>query len=179
MMPLVIPKHIDSLRHFSTFAVSFMIYFALVIVVHSCTHGLPDNIHKISVSKDDDAPVVLFNSGNKAIEGLGVFIVCICLPMQLIRGVLGHDGPHAHQVHSCLRAGHDAVLPAVRHGVLLWLHGLWQEGGRLHPAHVRSTPRARGDGGLRWRSLQAVCLLLAALYALPQCHLPHYWVGCG
>ncbi|KAF8306122.1 hypothetical protein TcBrA4_0034840 [Trypanosoma cruzi] len=47
--------------------------------------------------------------------------------MQLIRGVLGHDGPHAHQVHSCLRAGHDAVLPAVRHGVLLWLHGLWQE----------------------------------------------------
>ncbi|EKG06030.1 amino acid transporter, putative, partial [Trypanosoma cruzi] len=44
---------------------------------------------------------------------------------------------------------------------------------------VRSTPRARGDGGLRWRSLQAVCLLLAALHGLPQCHLPHYWVGCG
>ncbi|EKG06028.1 amino acid transporter, putative [Trypanosoma cruzi] len=74
MMPLVIPKHVDSLRYFSTFAVSFMIYFVLVIVVHSCTHGLPDNIHKISVSKDDDAPVVLFNSGNKAIEGLGVFM---------------------------------------------------------------------------------------------------------
>ncbi|KAF8285163.1 hypothetical protein TcBrA4_0032670 [Trypanosoma cruzi] len=46
MMPLVIPKHVDSLRYFSTFAVSFMIYFVLVIVVHSCTHGLPDNIHK-------------------------------------------------------------------------------------------------------------------------------------
>ncbi|PWU93034.1 putative amino acid transporter, partial [Trypanosoma cruzi] len=74
MMPLVIPKHVDSLRYFSTFAVSFMIYFVVVIVVHSCTHGLPDNIHKISVSKDDDAPVVLFNSGNKAIEGLGVFM---------------------------------------------------------------------------------------------------------
>ncbi|RNE98293.1 putative amino acid transporter [Trypanosoma conorhini] len=74
MLPLVIPKHIDSLRYFSTFAVSFIIYFVVVIVVHSCTHGLQDNLHRISVGKDDDANVVLFNSGNKAIEGLGVFI---------------------------------------------------------------------------------------------------------
>ncbi|PWU98531.1 putative amino acid transporter [Trypanosoma cruzi] len=81
-----------------------MIYFVLVIVVHSCTHGLPDNIHKISVSKDDDAPVVLFNSATRRLRGLA----SLCLHTfvnQLIRGVLGHDGPHAHQVHSCLRAG--------------------------------------------------------------------------
>ncbi|RNE96058.1 putative amino acid transporter [Trypanosoma rangeli] len=74
MMPLVIPKHIDSLRYFSTFAVSFIIYFVVVIVVHSCTHGLPENIHNASMGNDDNSAVVLFNSGNKAIEGLGVFM---------------------------------------------------------------------------------------------------------
>ncbi|KEG06370.1 amino acid transporter [Trypanosoma grayi] len=74
MLPLVIPKHIDSLRYFSTFAVTFMLYFVVVIIVHSCMNGLPDNVKDISVGKDDDASVVLFNSGNKAIEGLGVFM---------------------------------------------------------------------------------------------------------
>ncbi|ESL05544.1 amino acid transporter [Trypanosoma rangeli SC58] len=74
MMPLVIPKHIDSLRYFSTFAVSFIIYFVVVIVVHSCTHGLSENIHNVSMGKDDNSAVVLFNSGNEAVEGLGVFI---------------------------------------------------------------------------------------------------------
>ncbi|KEG07874.1 amino acid transporter [Trypanosoma grayi] len=74
MVPLVIPKHIDSLRYFSTFAVTFMVYFVIVIVVHSCMNGLPENSHNISVGKDDDALVVLFNTGNKAIEGLGVFM---------------------------------------------------------------------------------------------------------
>ncbi|RNF00876.1 putative amino acid transporter [Trypanosoma rangeli] len=74
MMPLVIPKHIDSLRYFSTFAVSFIIYFVVVIVVHSCTHGLSENIHNVSMGKDDNSAVVLFNSGNEAIEGLGVFM---------------------------------------------------------------------------------------------------------
>ncbi|ORC80166.1 amino acid transporter [Trypanosoma theileri] len=37
-------------------------------------NGLPENIHDISVGKSDDAEVVLFNSGNAAIEGLGVFL---------------------------------------------------------------------------------------------------------
>ncbi|ESL05193.1 amino acid transporter [Trypanosoma rangeli SC58] len=74
MMPLVIPKHVDSLRYFSTFAVSFIIYFVVVIVVHSCTHGLSENIHNVSMGKDDNSAVVLFNSGNEGIEGLGVFM---------------------------------------------------------------------------------------------------------
>lgn len=79
MLPFVIPKHIDTLRYVSTFAVLFMVYFVVVIVVHSFTNGLPTNIHNVSVGRDDNADVVLFNSGNKAINGLGVFMfVYVC-----------------------------------------------------------------------------------------------------
>ncbi|CBH13847.1 amino acid transporter 1, putative [Trypanosoma brucei gambiense DAL972] len=74
MLPLVIPRHIDSLRYVSTIAFSLMIYVVVVVVVHSCMNGLPENIKNVSVGKDDNAEIILFNSGNRAIEGLGVFI---------------------------------------------------------------------------------------------------------
>ncbi|RHW70988.1 amino acid transporter 10 [Trypanosoma brucei equiperdum] len=74
MLPLVIPRHVDSLRHVSTFAVTFMVYFVIVIVVHSCLNGLPENIKDVSVGKSDTAAIILFNSGNAAVEGLGVFM---------------------------------------------------------------------------------------------------------
>ncbi|RHW73297.1 amino acid transporter 10 [Trypanosoma brucei equiperdum] len=74
MLPLVIPRHIDSLRYVSTIAVSFMVYLVIAIVVHSCMNGLPENIKNVSVGKDDNAEIILFNSGNRAIEGLGVIM---------------------------------------------------------------------------------------------------------
>nr|CCC94611.1 unnamed protein product [Trypanosoma congolense IL3000] len=74
MLPLVVLRKADSLRHVSTFAVSFMVYFVIVIVIHSCMNGLPENIKSVSVGKSDDAEIILFNSGNVAIEGLGVFM---------------------------------------------------------------------------------------------------------
>ncbi|CCD16478.1 unnamed protein product [Trypanosoma congolense IL3000] len=74
MLPLVIPRHIDSLRHASTVAFVLMIYMVAVVVVHSCMNGLPENIKSVSVGRNESAEVVLFNSGNTAIEGLGVFI---------------------------------------------------------------------------------------------------------
>ncbi|KAH8610962.1 putative Transmembrane amino acid transporter protein putativeputative [Trypanosoma vivax] len=74
MLPLVIPRRIDSLRHVSTFAVVFMVYVVGIVVVHSCTNGLSENVKDVSVGRSDEAAIVLFNSGNKAIGGLGVFI---------------------------------------------------------------------------------------------------------
>ncbi|CBH10805.1 amino acid transporter, putative [Trypanosoma brucei gambiense DAL972] len=74
MLPLAIPREVNSLRYVSTFAVSFIVYLVIVIVVHSCMNGLPENIKNVSVGRNDVAAIVLFNSGNKAIEGLGVFI---------------------------------------------------------------------------------------------------------
>ncbi|CBH13848.1 amino acid transporter 1, putative [Trypanosoma brucei gambiense DAL972] len=74
MLPLVIPRHIDSLRHISTIAFILMIYTVVVVVVHSCMNGLPENIKNVSVGKNDNAEIILFNSGNRAIEGLGVIM---------------------------------------------------------------------------------------------------------
>ncbi|KAG8348613.1 putative Transmembrane amino acid transporter protein putativeputative [Trypanosoma vivax] len=74
MLPLVIPRNIDTLRYVSTFAVLFMVYVVFLVVVHSCTHGLKENVKNVSVTRDENAAVVLFNDGNRAIEGLGVFV---------------------------------------------------------------------------------------------------------
>lgn len=78
MLPLVIPKHIDSLRYASTFAVSFMVYFALIVIVESCRNGLPKHRHNVKVSASHGDPVgddiFLFRTGNSAINGVGVFM---------------------------------------------------------------------------------------------------------
>ncbi|KEG06732.1 putative amino acid transporter PAT1 [Trypanosoma grayi] len=75
MLPLVIPRHINSLRYVSTLGVGFIVYFVVTIIVHSCMNGLPDNasnIHVAGTPKDDG--IHLFGTGNKALDGLGVFL---------------------------------------------------------------------------------------------------------
>lgn len=80
MMPMVIPKHIDSLRFASAFSVTFMVYFVVIIVVHSCMNGLRDNASKVRVSDanynaavDGDA-IFLFRKGNGVVNSVGVFV---------------------------------------------------------------------------------------------------------
>ncbi|KAH9578957.1 Amino acid transporter [Trypanosoma melophagium] len=68
MLPLVLPKRVNSLRYVSAVAVIFVVYFVVMIVVHSSLHGL-DNIHHI-----DGETIKLVNTGNAAISGLGVFM---------------------------------------------------------------------------------------------------------
>nr|CCD14193.1 unnamed protein product [Trypanosoma congolense IL3000] len=74
MLPLVIPRQVDSLRYISTVGIIFCFYLMGVIVVHSCTNGLPENIKKIHLSGGpSDDGIHLFGTGNKAIEAPGVF----------------------------------------------------------------------------------------------------------
>lgn len=80
MVPLVIPKHIDSLRYASAFAVTFMVYFVIIVVIHSCTNGLAENSKHVVLSgnsKDDSSlsanSVFLFRTGNSVIYTVGVF----------------------------------------------------------------------------------------------------------
>ncbi|RNF25751.1 putative amino acid transporter, putative,amino acid permease [Trypanosoma conorhini] len=68
MLPLVLPKQVNSLRYVSTLAVAFVVYFVIMLVIHSCESGL-ENIHKV-----DGETIKLFNTGNAAIKGLGVFM---------------------------------------------------------------------------------------------------------
>lgn len=79
MLPLVVPKHIDSLRYASTFAVTMMTYFVTVIIVHSAINGFPLNRGNVKVSGRRDkgsegADVFLFRTGNDAMTALGVFM---------------------------------------------------------------------------------------------------------
>ncbi|KAG8339484.1 putative Transmembrane amino acid transporter protein [Trypanosoma vivax] len=74
MLPLVIPRKIDSLRYVSTIGVSFIFYFLVVIVVHSFRHGLQQNIQNISPTYKDSNSIVLFNSGNAAVQEIGSFM---------------------------------------------------------------------------------------------------------
>ncbi|PBJ76683.1 amino acid transporter,amino acid permease [Trypanosoma cruzi cruzi] len=68
MLPLVLPKKVNSLRYVSTFAVAFVMYFVIMLVIQSARNGL-GNLYS-----DGEDPIRLFNTGNAAIHGLGVFM---------------------------------------------------------------------------------------------------------
>lgn len=68
LLPLVIPKQVNSLRYVSAAAVIFVLYFVILVVVHSSINGIP-----YVKSKDEDG-IKLFSTGNSAIHGLGVFM---------------------------------------------------------------------------------------------------------
>ncbi|KPA73915.1 amino acid transporter aATP11 putative (AAT25.1) [Leptomonas pyrrhocoris] len=65
MFPLVLPRQINSLRYVSAVGILFILYFAVVVVVHSAMNGM---------SANPRPAVRLVNTGNTALEGLGVFI---------------------------------------------------------------------------------------------------------
>ncbi|EKF98581.1 amino acid permease, putative [Trypanosoma cruzi] len=62
MLPLSLPKRINSVRYVSFFAVSFIIYFVIVSILHSVRNGFKHGL------RDD---LVLFRGGNEGIRGLG------------------------------------------------------------------------------------------------------------
>nr|CAJ2475650.1 unnamed protein product [Leishmania braziliensis] len=65
MLPLCLPKEINSLRYFSCIAIVFIVYFVISMVVHSAQNGL----------RADPRPEIrLFNTGNTAIAGLATFM---------------------------------------------------------------------------------------------------------
>ncbi|PWV09237.1 putative amino acid transporter [Trypanosoma cruzi] len=65
MLPLCLPKEINSLRIVSTIAVLFIVFFAICIVVHAAQNGLKNGI------RDD---IVYIQSGNQAITGLSIYL---------------------------------------------------------------------------------------------------------
>ncbi|GET91048.1 amino acid permease-like protein [Leishmania tarentolae] len=65
MFPLVLPRRINSLRYVSAFGILFILYLAFVVITHSAMNGM----------RASPRPTTqLINTGNMAIEGLGVFI---------------------------------------------------------------------------------------------------------
>ncbi|PBJ74530.1 amino acid transporter [Trypanosoma cruzi cruzi] len=75
MLPLVIPRHINSLRHISAVGIVFVIYFVVMIIIHSGMHGLSENAKNLHVTGiTTDEGIHLFGTGNRALDGLGVFM---------------------------------------------------------------------------------------------------------
>ncbi|EKF32738.1 amino acid transporter, putative,amino acid permease, putative [Trypanosoma cruzi marinkellei] len=68
MLPLVLPKKVNSLRYVSTFAVAFVVYFVIMLVIQSARSGL------VNLHGEGGESIKLFNTGNAAIRGLGVFM---------------------------------------------------------------------------------------------------------
>lgn len=65
ILPLCLPKEINSLRIVSTVAILFVVFFAVTVVVHS-----GQSIHQDGLRKD----LVYFQSGNTAVNGLSMFL---------------------------------------------------------------------------------------------------------
>lgn len=65
MVPVVIPKHINSIRYVSAIGVSFVFYFVVCIIVHSATSGLKQGMR---------GEMAYFTTGNQAIYGLSIFV---------------------------------------------------------------------------------------------------------
>ncbi|EKF28465.1 amino acid transporter, putative, partial [Trypanosoma cruzi marinkellei] len=75
MLPLVIPRHVNSLRHISAVGIVFVIYFVVMLIVHSGMNGLSENAKNLHVTgSTTDEGIHLFGTGNTALEGLGVFM---------------------------------------------------------------------------------------------------------
>jgi amino acid permease len=65
MLPLCLPKEINTLRYFSSVAIGFVVYFVIAMVIHSAMHGLQEHPRP---------KVKAFNTGNTAIGGLSTFL---------------------------------------------------------------------------------------------------------
>lgn len=65
MLPLSLPKHINSLRYVSLIGVSFIVFFCFCVIAHSAVTGLEGL---------KDGEMVMFRTGNTAIKGLGQFM---------------------------------------------------------------------------------------------------------
>ncbi|CBH10806.1 amino acid transporter 8, putative [Trypanosoma brucei gambiense DAL972] len=113
MLPLTIPREVNSLRYVSTFAVVFIFYLMGVIVVHSCMNGLPENIKNVHVTgAPGDEGIHLFGTSNRAVEGPGVFtfaFVCQCYAFEIYFG-MAKPSAHRFTAYSAIAMGICLVL---------------------------------------------------------------------
>ncbi|CAD2218974.1 Transmembrane amino acid transporter protein/Tryptophan/tyrosine permease family, putative [Angomonas deanei] len=113
MVPLVIPRHIDTLRFASFLAIMFMVYFCIIIIVHSCLNGL--KIHKNNVvisgpkTANDGAQIFLFRSGNSAVSDLGTFCFSYICQVNAVE-VFWDMRPEVRTVNGFTKAGALGIM---------------------------------------------------------------------
>ncbi|AAZ13531.1 amino acid transporter, putative [Trypanosoma brucei brucei TREU927] len=98
MLPLVIPRSVNTLRYMSAIGITSICYLVVVIVVHSYMNGLPDNIKKVHLTgAPGDEGIHLFGTGNKAVEGPGVFMFAFLCQANSFEVYLGMPKPNVHR----------------------------------------------------------------------------------
>ncbi|KPI90305.1 putative Amino acid transporter [Leptomonas seymouri] len=65
LLPVVIPKRINSIRYVAVVGCTMVLYFVITIIVHSCTNGLKQGMR---------GNMKYFTTGNQAIYGLSIFV---------------------------------------------------------------------------------------------------------
>ncbi|CAJ1031287.1 Transmembrane amino acid transporter protein/Tryptophan/tyrosine permease family, putative [Leishmania lindenbergi] len=110
MFPLVLPRKINSLRYVSAFGILFILYLAFVVIIHSAMNGM---------SASPRPTTRLINSGNTAIEGLGVFIFSYMCQINCVEVALEMRPRNVRRFTIC------ATVSMTICGVLYYITGLF------------------------------------------------------
>ncbi|EPY19386.1 amino acid permease [Strigomonas culicis] len=119
MVPMVLPRHVDSLRHVSLVAIGLMLYFCVIVVVHSCLNGFKTNKHNVELSGhpgqgEEDGKVFLFRTGNPVVASLGTFVfafICQTNAVEVYWDMAKHvRNPNCYTVAAGLALGICATI---------------------------------------------------------------------
>ncbi|KAK7195131.1 Transmembrane amino acid transporter protein/Tryptophan/tyrosine permease family [Novymonas esmeraldas] len=110
MLPLVLPKRINSLRYVSAVGVCFILLFVVCVIYHSIAYGLKDGI------RDD---LVMVRPGNAAVSGLSIFCFSYLCQVNVGRIVLENTNSSIRKI--TLQAGVSCAIC----GVLYFLTGFF------------------------------------------------------
>lgn len=110
MFPLVLPRQINSLRYVSAFGILFILYFAFVVIVHSAMNRLSASPRPATRN---------MNTGNAAIEGLGVFIFSFMCQINCVEVALEMRPRSVRRFTIC------AAVSMTICGVLYYITGLF------------------------------------------------------
>lgn len=111
MLPLSLPKRINSLRYVSLAGVTFILYFVVCVIIHSCTHGLKEGLQ----TKD----IKLFRTGNDAIRGLGLFMFAYLCQSNVMEVLKEERKP------SVRRMEYEGIVSMLLCTVFYWLAGFF------------------------------------------------------
>ncbi|CAD2218972.1 amino acid permease [Angomonas deanei] len=112
MVPLVIPRHIDTLRFASFAAIMFMVYFCIIIIVHSCLYGLKIHKEHVVIShavNPTGEEVYLFRTGSAATYELGTFCFSYICQVNAVE-VFWDMRPEVRNVNGFTKAGALGIM---------------------------------------------------------------------
>ncbi|KAF8294813.1 amino acid transporter [Trypanosoma cruzi] len=172
MLPLVIPRHItehlprEGRMFFSTIPhCSANCAYCITIVAEPPMH------HSIT-----DEGIHLFGTGNRALDGLGVFMFAFLCQVNSFEVYWDMSDRSASRFTLCSAIA--MLLCFIVYGSTAVFATLTSQScDRFRSTPVQPSQGAGGDGGIHWFVGEALRLLPAHLHGHPQLPVPQCWVG--